>query len=358
MIYTFMDFCAWIGCGRLGLELAWFNCVWFSEINAKAEETYRTFFGEEEKNYWDLMKINVDDLPDFDLLIAGFPCQTFSVIGQRKWMEDPRGQVILWIRNILKKKNIKYFILENVKWLVNHEQGTTIKSIVALLDEAGYYVTWKILNTVDYWLPQSRERVYFYWVRKNLWPFKSKLEFPAKLIKKTWLNEYLIEDDEKYIISGKKLETLTYYLKNKYNNGQYNVKDLIKKEWFIIDTRQSDIRFYNNMSPTLRTGRHGLLYSKDGKLREISWLESLLLQWIPYKLATKTINKITDKDLLWQAGNAMSVNVIVALWKKFLDFITLNNPHGGFSSTLISNSKVMISEWIWHYRNVQQLEKR
>lgn len=358
MTYTFMDFCAWIGCGRLGLELAWLACVWFSEINNKAEETYRTFFWNEERNYWDLMKINPNDLPDFDLLIAWFPCQTFSVIGQRKGMEDPRWQVIFWIRNILKAKNTKYFILENVKWLVNHESGATIKSIVELLDEAGYYVTWKVLNTIDYWLPQSRERVYFYGVRKDLWPFKSKLEFPVKLSQRNWLDKYLIEEDEKYIISGKKLDTLRHYLKNKYNNGQYTIENLVKKEGFIIDTRQSDIRFYSNMSPTLRTGRHGLLYSKNNQLREISGLESLLLQWIPYKLAIKTNNVITDKDLLWQAGNAMSVNVIAALWKKFIDFITINKPHGGLSTTLITNSKMMISEWIWHHSHVQQLEKR
>jgi len=359
MAYTFMDFCAWIGCGRLGLELAWFQCVWFSEINSKAEETYRTFFWKEERNYWDLMKIKPNDLPDFDLLIAGFPCQTFSVIGQRKGMEDPRWQVIFWIRNILKAKNIKYFILENVKWLVNHEWGKTLESIIELLDEAGYYVTQKVLNTKDYGLPQSRERIYFYWVRKDLAPFSKKLEFPEKIDIKPNLNDYLIEKSDKYIMNEKKLETLSYYLRNKYNNWKYTIEDLIKKEWYIIDTRQSDIRFYLNMSPTLRTGRHGLIYSKNGKLRDISWLESLLLQGIPYDLAQKTINVISDKDLLWQAGNAMSVNVIAALWHKFMNFILSNNPHDNrLSPALITNSKMMISEWAWHNKYIQQLEKR
>jgi DNA (cytosine-5)-methyltransferase 1 len=90
----FMDFCAGIGAGRLGLETLGSNCVAFSEIDKKAEVTYREFFGVEEKNFGDLMKINPSLLPDFDLLIAGFPCQAFSVIGQRGGMNDYGEQAI------------------------------------------------------------------------------------------------------------------------------------------------------------------------------------------------------------------------------------------------------------------------
>ncbi|MDP2820875.1 MAG: DNA (cytosine-5-)-methyltransferase [bacterium] len=90
----FIDFCAGIGAGRFGLQNLGLCCVGFSEIDKNAERTYREFFGQEEKNYGDLMKINAKDLPDFDLMIAGFPCQTFSVIGQRKGMCDRRGQII------------------------------------------------------------------------------------------------------------------------------------------------------------------------------------------------------------------------------------------------------------------------
>jgi len=116
----FMDFCAGIGGGRLGLENLGMQCVGFSEIDKPAEKTYREFFGEDEINYGDLTKINLNDLPDFDLMIAGFPCQTFSVIGQRKGMKDDRGQIIFHLIDIMKAKNLKYFILENVKGLLNH----------------------------------------------------------------------------------------------------------------------------------------------------------------------------------------------------------------------------------------------
>ena len=126
----FMDFCAGIGGGRLGLQNLGMECVGFSEIDKNAEKTYRLFFGNDEKNYGDLTKIKIEELPDFDLMIAGFPCQTFSVIGQRKGMDDERGQIIYSLAKILKEKKIKYFILENVKGLTNHDNGNSMKVIL------------------------------------------------------------------------------------------------------------------------------------------------------------------------------------------------------------------------------------
>ena len=318
-----MDFCAGIWWWRLGLEQAWFKCVAFSEIDKKAEQTYRVFFGNEEKNYWDLMNIIPSELPDFDVLIAGFPCQTFSVLWQRKWMEDPRWQIIFWIKKILKEKKIKYFILENVKWLVNHDWWKTIKNILDLLWKAWYYVDWKVLNTLDYWLPQSRERVYFLWVRKDVYPFNEELQFPEKIAKE-YIKHYLINYYKKYLFSDSRTLTMLRYLNNKYNAWKFSLEDIIKKEWCIIDTRQSDIRFFDGICPTLRKWRHWLIYSKDWKLREVSWLEALLLQWIPYETAKKADGVISDKDLLWQAWNAMSVNVIREIGKKFMNFISNN----------------------------------
>ena len=323
MNYTFMDFCAGIWWWRLWLQQAWFKCIAFSEIDKKAEQTYRVFFGNEEKNYWDLMSIIPSELPDFDLLIAGFPCQTFSVLWQRKWMEDPRWQIIFWIEKILKEKRIKYFILENVKGLVNHEGWETLKSIIDLLWNAWYYVDRKVLNTLDYWLPQSRERVYFLWVRKDLCIDNVTLQFPEKL-KREDIKNYLIDTSKRYNFSDSRILTMMRYLNNKYNAWKYSLKDLIKKEWYIIDTRQSDIRFFDGICPTLRKWRHWLIYSKDWKLREISWLEALLLQGIPYEVAKKTEGVITDRDLLWQAWNAMSVNVIKQIGEKFMNFILKN----------------------------------
>jgi DNA (cytosine-5)-methyltransferase 1 len=252
----FMDFCAGIGAGRLGLTNTGMECVAFSEINKPAEKTYRLFFGEEEKNFGDLMKIDPLELPDFDLMIAGFPCQTFSVMGQRKGFDDHRGQVIYGLINILLAKNIKFFILENVKGLVNHENGKTIKTILKDLDEAGYEVSYKVLNSVDYGVPQSRERVYFVGIRKDL--VIAKYEFPKPQTSKQ-IKDYLIDDTELTVHEKEStFGTFLKYLGNKYNNGQHTVESFLKNELDVIDTRQSDLRIYKNKTPTLRTGRHGV----------------------------------------------------------------------------------------------------
>jgi DNA (cytosine-5)-methyltransferase 1 len=301
----FMDFCAGIGAGRLGLTNTGMECVAFCEINKPAEKTYRLFLGEEEKNFGDLMKIDPLDLPDFDLMIAGFPCQTFSVIGQRKGFDDHRGQVIYGLINILQSKNIKYFILENVKGLVNHDNGKTIKTILKDLDGAGYEVSYKVLNSVDYGVPQSRERVYFVGIRKDL--VRAKYEFPKPQEPKQ-IKDYLIDDAELTVNEKESTyKTFLKYLGNKYNNGQHTVESLLQNEWDVIDTRQSDLRIYKNKTPTLRTGRHGILYVKNGKFRKLTGYESLLLQGFPNEIAMKAKGIIPEIYLLAQTGNAMTV---------------------------------------------------
>ena len=317
----FIDFCAGIGGGRIGLENLGMQCVGFSEIDRNSEKTYREFFGQEEKNYGDLMKINPDDLPDFDLMIAGFPCQSFSVIGQRKGMCDHRGQIIFGLIKIMKAKNLKYFILENVKGLLNHGTGESMKIILNALDEAGYKVFSKLISSLDYGVPQMRERIYFVGIRKDLIKNNKDFEYP-KTTNTPDLKNYLIDTDELEIDERKKAyETFLKYLENKYNKGKFTIEKLLKEDFLIIDTRQSDLRLYRGKVPTLRTGRHGILYIKDGKFRRLSGYESLLLQGFPKELSKKVKGKIDDVYLLSQAGNAMTVNVVNAFGKSLLDFI-------------------------------------
>ena len=317
----FIDFCAGIGGGRIGLENLGMQCVGFSEIDRNSIKTYREFFGEEEKNYGDLMKVNFDDLPDFDLMIAGFPCQTFSVIGKRTGMKDRRGQIIFGLIDIMVAKNLKYFILENVKGLLNHGTGESMKIILESLDEAGYKVFWKLVNSLDYGVPQMRERIYFVGVRKDLIKKDVPFNFPP-LVKKPELKDYLVDTDELEFNEKKRAyETFLKYLENKYNRGKFSVEKLLKEDFLVIDTRQSDLRLYRGKVPTLRTGRHGILYVRDGKFRKLSGYESLLLQGFPKDLSEKVKGKIADVYLLSQAGNAMTVNVVEAFGKSLLDFI-------------------------------------
>lgn len=317
----FMDFCAGIGAGRLGLENLGLNCVAFSEIDRYAERTYREFFGEEEKNHGDLMKINPADLPHFDLMVAGFPCQSFSVIGQRKGMNDHRGQIIYGLIKIMNGKNLPYFILENVKGLVNHEGGKTLKVILEELDKAGYKVYHRVLSSLHYGVPQMRERIYFVGIRKDLVKENKHFEWP-KPVKTPKVENYLIDDSELEFNEKKRAyETFLKFLDNKYNKGLFKVEKLLKEDYLVLDTRQSDLRLYRGKVPTLRTGRHGILYVRNGKFRKLSGYESLLLQGFPKNLVEKTKGKIADVYLLSQAGNAMTVNTIEAIGKNLLDYI-------------------------------------
>ena len=296
----FMDFCAGIGAGRLGLEKNGLSCVGFSEIDKNAEITYRKFFGEDEKNHGDLMKINPEDLPDFEMMIAGFPCQTFSVIGQRKGMGDPRGQVIYGLIKIMVAKNLKYFILENVKGLTNHEDGNTMKVILNELDTAGYKVFYKVLNSIDHGVPQMRERIYFVGIRKDLVSNDFDFVFPEKQ-PQPHVSEYLIDDKElSFSEKQESYQTFLKYLNNKYNKNNFSVENLLSKDFSVIDTRQSDLRVYTNRVPTLRTGRHGILYVKNGKFKKLTGYESLLLQGFPKELAQKVDGVIQEINLLKQ----------------------------------------------------------
>ncbi len=310
----FMDFCAGIGGGRLGLEENCITCVAHSEIDRIANATYRLFFGEKEQNYGDLMCIDTNTLPDFDILIGGFPCQTFSIVGKREGFEDYRGQIIYGLIRILAEKNIPYFILENVKGLVNHNQGKTLTEILNALSDAGYTVDYRVLNSESYGVPQLRERVYFVGIKKELAKKPFQWPMPTKIPN---LKDYLI-DTENEILDFEN-PTWQKYINNKYNKGRFNFSEILGEDYLVLDWRQSDLRLYRGKTPTLRTGRHGILYVKEGKLRKLSGYEGLLLQGFPKELADKAKQaNISSNRLLSQAGNAMTVPVICALGKSLL----------------------------------------
>jgi DNA (cytosine-5)-methyltransferase 1 len=196
-----------------------------------------------------------------------------------------------------------------------------MKIILESLDEAGYKVFWKLVNSLDYGVPQMRERIYFVGVRKDLIKKDVPFNFPPP-VKKPELKDYLVDTDELEFDEKKRAyETFLKYLENKYNRGKFSVEKLLKEDFLVIDTRQSDLRLYRGKVPTLRTGRHGILYVRDGKFRKLSGYESLLLQGFPEDLAKKVKGKIADVYLLSQAGNAMTVNVVEAFGKSLLDFI-------------------------------------
>jgi len=135
------------------------TCIGFSEIDKYASQVLKYNYPNT-KNYGDIQKINAAELPDFDLITGGFPCQAFSIAGKRKGFDDTRGTLFFDIARIIKEKRPKYLLLENVKGLLSHDDGRTFKTIISTLDELGYDVEWQVLNAKNFGVPQNRERVF------------------------------------------------------------------------------------------------------------------------------------------------------------------------------------------------------
>ena len=137
-----------------------FTVIGFSEIDKYASQVLEKHF-KGIKNYGDVKKIRTEELPKFDLLVGGFPCQSFSNAGRGKGFDDTRGTLFFEIARILKDKKPKHFILENVKGLLSNKNGSTFQTILRILSNLGYIVEWEVLNSKNFGVPQSRERVYF-----------------------------------------------------------------------------------------------------------------------------------------------------------------------------------------------------
>jgi len=303
--------------GRLGLEQCGLKCVGYSDTSRLSVTTYKLMFNtENEKNYGNLKKIKCETLPPFDLLIAGFPCQTFSVIGRKAGFSDERGQTIFHLIRIINETRPMCFILENVRGLVSHDKGATINKIMTEFDNIGYSVVYKVLNSLDYGVPQMRQRVYFIGFRNDLSMDINSFEWP-KPVPIPSLSEFLIDEN---LASSERLEILHYYLNNPTNQGKYSIDDICQMEGKIIDTRMSDLRIYEGKCPTLRAQRDGILYVKNKKIYQLTGYEALLLQGFPKEYADKVKGSVSDRHLLMQAGNAMTVNVIRALGHSIKNF--------------------------------------
>ena len=158
----YIDLFSGIGGFREGLTRAGgFVCAGHCEIDKYAEKSYRTLF--DTKGEWfceDIRKTDPDEMPDFDLICGGFPCQSFSTAGNRKGFEDPRGSLFFEIARLTAAKRPAYLLLENVPGLLNHDGGRTFAAILHALDKLGYGVEWQVLSSKDFGVPQSRRRVY------------------------------------------------------------------------------------------------------------------------------------------------------------------------------------------------------
>jgi len=201
-----IDLFAGIGGIRLGFQQIFGNNIKFvfsNEIDKYCCETYIKNFGV--NPYGDIRKVNIEKIPNFDILLAGFPCQAFSIAGRKNGFRDKRGNLFFYIEDILREKRPKCFFLENVKHLQYHKRGETFRIIKEILvNKLNYYIYYKILNASDFGLSQNRERIYIVGFKENL-----KFNFPVGDKKNVKIKEILEKDvNIKYYLSQQYLNTL------------------------------------------------------------------------------------------------------------------------------------------------------
>lgn len=272
------------------------ECVFSSDIDKYAQQSYKANFGE--KPYGDIKKIDAADIPDFDILFGGFPCQAFSICGLQKGFEDnTRGTLFFDIARIIKEKQPQAFVLENVKNLASHDNGNTLKTILDVLrDELGYHVDHHLLNALDFGLPQKRERIIIIG-SKN--PFVMNWDFNVET-KKT-LNDILEKEvDKKHFASPE----IVSKRKSMHTAKEY------PSIWH--ENKSGNISSYP-YSCALRAGASYNYLLVNGE-RRLTPREMLRLQGFPdsFKIV------VSDCQTRKQAGNAIPVDMVSKVIERFM----------------------------------------
>lgn len=300
------SFFAGVGGIDLAFEQAGFNIIYANEIDKKAAETYELNFNLK-VDVRDIGEINPSKLPNFNILIAGFPCQAFSIAGYRQGFNDEKGRGNLFfnIINILEHKNVEVVFLENVKNLVSHDHGNTFKIIISELERLGYYIKHKVLNGMEYGnIPQNRERIYIVAFKNKI--AYEKFTFPDKISLTNKLNDVIDYEntvDNKY-----------YYTKEKcsfYNELETTVnKHDTVYQWRRIYVRENQNKVCPTLTANMGMGGHNvpIIYTNTKKYRKLTPKECFNLQGYPkeYKLP----KDIADSQLYKQAGNSVVVPVV------------------------------------------------
>lgn len=210
--FRFIDLFAGIGGIRLAFEAVGGKCVFSSEFDEDACKTYEANFGEHPSG--DITKISAKDIPDFDILLGGFPCQAFSIIGKKEgFANETCGTLFFEIERILKEKKPKAFMLENVKNLTAHDKGKTFRIIREHLEALGYHIYFRVLNALDYGVPQKRERIIIVGFLENI-----LFHFPSPIPEreKKRLQDILETDvPKKYYVKSEIKQSRLMRLKNK-----------------------------------------------------------------------------------------------------------------------------------------------
>ena len=313
--FTFIDMFAGIGGFRIALQSLGGKCVFSSEWDANAQKTYFYNFGE--IPYGDITKESIKNcIPDgFDVLCAGFPCQAFSIAGYRKGFEDTRGTLFFDVAEIIKRKRPKAVFLENVKNLYTHDNGKTFAVIKATLEELGYVVYHKVMNSMEYAnVPQNRERIFIVCFDPNQVKNHHQFSFPERTELTHTIHDCIDpEINDKALFYGAKF---IHYEELK--------RDMVSMDTIYQWRRQYVRENKSNVCPTLTanmgTGGHNvpLILTKYG-IRKLSPKECINFQGYPkeYQFPTSIANSAKYK----QAGNSVVVPLITKVCQNIISII-------------------------------------
>lgn len=308
--FSFIDLFAGIGGIRIPFNELGGTCVLTSEWDRFAQKTYRINFGEEPAG--DVTKISSDDIPDFDILLAGFPCQPFSQAGLKKGFDDTRGTLFFEIERIIHDKRPKAFMLENVKQLRGHDKGRTLETIKAHLDALNYDVKCEVLRAADFGVPQNRERLFIVGFDKEKLPlqYHKKFIFPESVNTPTRVGNILENNvDEKYTISDRLYQG---HIRRKQEHIE-------KGNGFGFSLFTEDSPYTNTISARYyKDGSEILINQGEGKNpRKLTPRECARLQGFPEKF----IIPVSDTQAYKQFGNSVAVPVVAVVAKAIVDFM-------------------------------------
>lgn len=291
---------AGVGGIDLAFEQAGFNVIWANEIDKYACRTYRLNFGDETLVEGDIQEISTDDIPGFDVLIAGFPCQAFSSVGLLKGFEDPRGNLFFETARVIAAKKPKLVFFENVANLLKHNKGNTFDTIKMTMDKLGYYMTYKVMNTSDYGIPQQRNRIYIIaspsksLIDKFCFPHERPLERDAFSY-----FEKERQPEKYYMDTHKKWDEMMAYMDDRHRIYRFT-------DWGISRGR-------DGICPTLLAAM-GSPYERipffydDYSVRKITQIEAARLQGFPESF--EWLIKKTPKQVYKQIGNSVCVPIV------------------------------------------------
>ena len=323
------------------------TCIGYSEIDKYATEIYQRHFPDH-KNYGDITKIKPNKLPNFDLLVGGFPCQAFSIAGKRKGFKDTRGTLFFDIARILRNKKPRLFLLENVKGLLSHDNGSTFKTIIATLTKLGYDVQWQVLNSKNFGVPQNRERVFIVGhlrgtSRPKIFPFTENnsedIVLPTITTRVTADSNgtYVGKRSPRQIIGGSQgnrvydpsgisvtLASQAGGLGAKTGLYAVRIKEATKKGYAEAKVGQSiNLAVPNSktrrgrvsdIAQTLDTGMQQHTLTPDMKIRRLTPKECERLQGFP----DEWTEGISDTQRYKCLGNAVTVNAVQAIMQKLI----------------------------------------